>query len=192
MVLLFVLLATKVLHPDHIREKSEFCWTIWRCFCARLCQPFEIQRRADAESASDSADLHLYHTAGLSGHRPCRSADHAAFCKRKEGLGNDSGHDNISTVRHRSVHCHISSGALGSDKKPVLLWPILFLISTALCIAVLCLFQIPYEDFSKGGDIINMMLGPVTAVLALGILQPVCSFKSNISCRFFWDAPPAA
>ena len=51
------------------------------------------------------------------------------------------------------------------------------LISTALCIAVLCLFQIPYEDFSKGGDIINMMLGPVTAVLALGIYNQYAVLK---------------
>lgn len=42
-------------------------------------------------------------------------------------------------------------------------------ISTALIISVLVLLKIPYADYARGGDIINMMLGPVTAVLALGI-----------------------
>lgn len=42
-------------------------------------------------------------------------------------------------------------------------------IATLLCIAVLVLFGIPYENYARGGDIINLMLGPVTALLALGI-----------------------
>lgn len=42
-------------------------------------------------------------------------------------------------------------------------------IATLLCIAALVLLGIPYEQYAKGGDIINMMLGPVTALLALGI-----------------------
>ena len=42
-------------------------------------------------------------------------------------------------------------------------------LSALMCIAVLCLFDIPLEQFSKGGSVINMMLGPVTALLALGI-----------------------
>lgn len=42
-------------------------------------------------------------------------------------------------------------------------------LSALMCIAVLCLFDIPLEQFSKGGSMINMMLGPVTALLALGI-----------------------
>lgn len=42
-------------------------------------------------------------------------------------------------------------------------------IATLLCIAVLVLLGIPYEHYAKGGDIINLMLGPVTALLALGI-----------------------
>lgn len=42
-------------------------------------------------------------------------------------------------------------------------------LSAAMCIAVLLLFDIPLESFSAGGDIIHMMLGPVTAMLALGI-----------------------
>ena len=43
------------------------------------------------------------------------------------------------------------------------------LISVALCIAVLVLLDIPYEKFAKGADVINWMLAPVTALLALGI-----------------------
>lgn len=43
------------------------------------------------------------------------------------------------------------------------------IISTVLCIAILVLLDLPYEKFAAGADIIHMMLGPVTAVLALGI-----------------------
>ena len=50
-----------------------------------------------------------------------------------------------------------------------------FILCNPLLIAVACIIiflsvtGIPYSDFAKGGDIINMMLGPVTAVLALNI-----------------------
>ena len=43
------------------------------------------------------------------------------------------------------------------------------LIAVALIIAVLAVFQIPYETYAAGGDFIKLMLGPVTAVLALNI-----------------------
>ena len=43
------------------------------------------------------------------------------------------------------------------------------IIAAALCISVLALFDIPYAAFAKGADVINWMLGPVTALLALGI-----------------------
>lgn len=43
------------------------------------------------------------------------------------------------------------------------------IIAVALCISVLVLLDIPYEAFAKGADMVNMMLGPVTALLALGI-----------------------
>lgn len=42
-------------------------------------------------------------------------------------------------------------------------------IATALIIACLSLFRIPYESYTVGADLISMMLGPVTAVLALNI-----------------------
>ena len=43
------------------------------------------------------------------------------------------------------------------------------LLGAAFVIAVLTLLGIPYESFSKGADVIHWMLGPVTALLALGI-----------------------
>lgn len=43
------------------------------------------------------------------------------------------------------------------------------IISVALCISVLVLLDIPYEQFALGADWINLMLCPVTALLALGI-----------------------
>ena len=43
------------------------------------------------------------------------------------------------------------------------------LVAAALIIAVLALFRIPYASYAVGGDFIKMMLGPVTAVLALNI-----------------------
>ena len=39
----------------------------------------------------------------------------------------------------------------------------------AAALAVLLLFDIPYESFTKGAEVINWMLGPVTALLALSI-----------------------
>ncbi len=42
-------------------------------------------------------------------------------------------------------------------------------IAVCLCISVLLLFDIPYESYAIGGELINMLLVPVTALLALGI-----------------------
>ncbi len=44
-------------------------------------------------------------------------------------------------------------------------------VATALVILALRVFRIPYEAFELGGSIITLMLGPVTAVLALNIYQ---------------------
>ena len=43
------------------------------------------------------------------------------------------------------------------------------LVAAALIIAALSLLRIPYESYALGGDFIKLMLGPVTAVLALNI-----------------------
>lgn len=51
--------------------------------------------------------------------------------------------------------------------KAVLANPLL--IAAAICLAVMCLLKIPYGEFEKGANVIHWMLGPVTALLALGI-----------------------
>lgn len=53
------------------------------------------------------------------------------------------------------------------------------LTAAALVIAVLSLFRIPYERYAAGGDFIKLMLGPVTAVLALNIYNQRRILKEN-------------
>ena len=55
------------------------------------------------------------------------------------------------------------------------------LTAAALVIAVLSLFRIPYERYAAGGDFIKLMLGPVTAVLALNIYNQ----RSILQKHFF-------
>lgn len=43
------------------------------------------------------------------------------------------------------------------------------LIAAALIITSMAVFRIPYAAYAVGGDVIKLMLGPVTAVLALNI-----------------------
>lgn len=43
------------------------------------------------------------------------------------------------------------------------------LIASLVIIAILAVFRIPLADYNQGGDIIKLMLGPVTVVLALNI-----------------------
>ena len=43
------------------------------------------------------------------------------------------------------------------------------LVAAVLIIALLALFHIPLEQYNIGGDMSKVMLGPVTAVLALNI-----------------------
>ena len=45
------------------------------------------------------------------------------------------------------------------------------LIAGLLIIALLAVFDIPLEKYNIGGDLIKLMLGPVTAVLALNIYR---------------------
>jgi len=51
-------------------------------------------------------------------------------------------------------------------------------VAVCLCIAVLMLFDIPYESFKLGADAINWMLGPVTALLALSIYNQRAVLKT--------------
>ena len=53
------------------------------------------------------------------------------------------------------------------------------LIAVALIIAVLAVFRIPYASYAAGGDFIKLMLGPVTAVLALNIYNQRVILKEN-------------
>ena len=43
------------------------------------------------------------------------------------------------------------------------------IIAIMLVSAVLLIFKIPYEDYNKGGEIINMFLAPATACLAVAV-----------------------
>lgn len=53
------------------------------------------------------------------------------------------------------------------------------IIAVALLIAVLSLFDIPYEDYYQGGSIINMLLGPATACMAVTIYAKLDILKQN-------------
>lgn len=53
------------------------------------------------------------------------------------------------------------------------------LTAAALIIAVLSLFRIPYERYAAGGNFIKLMLGPVTAVLALNIYNQRSILKEH-------------
>lgn len=52
------------------------------------------------------------------------------------------------------------------------------LMMAALCIGVLALFDIPYERYAAGAQLIHDLLGPVTALLALGIYNQRAVLKS--------------
>lgn len=54
------------------------------------------------------------------------------------------------------------------------------LVGIILCIAVLKLFNIPFENFNKGGEIISMMLAPVTALLSVTIYNQLELLKKNL------------
>ena len=52
-------------------------------------------------------------------------------------------------------------------------------VSAAMVIALLLLLDIPYDDYARGGDFVNLMLSPVTAILALGIYNQRDILKKN-------------
>lgn len=53
------------------------------------------------------------------------------------------------------------------------------LTASALIIGFLALFRIPYERYALGGNMIKLMLGPVTAVLALNIYHQRTILKEH-------------
>lgn len=53
------------------------------------------------------------------------------------------------------------------------------IIAVALLIAVLSIFHIPYEAYYQGGSIINMLLGPATACMAVTVYAKLDLLKKN-------------
>jgi predicted murein hydrolase (TIGR00659 family) len=53
------------------------------------------------------------------------------------------------------------------------------LISILLTIAFLAKFNIPFEDFNKGGQFISFFLGPATVILALPLYKKLSLLKAN-------------
>lgn len=53
------------------------------------------------------------------------------------------------------------------------------IVSVALLIAVLTLFDIPYEAYYEGGSVINMFLGPATACMAVTVYAKKDLLKRN-------------
>lgn len=53
------------------------------------------------------------------------------------------------------------------------------IIAVALLIAVLSVFHIPYEAYYQGGSIINMLLGPATACMAVTVYAKLDLLKKN-------------
>ncbi|MDO4315863.1 MAG: LrgB family protein [Oscillospiraceae bacterium] len=53
------------------------------------------------------------------------------------------------------------------------------IIAVALLIAVLSVFRIPYDAYYQGGSIINMLLGPATACMAVTIYAKLELLKKN-------------
>lgn len=68
-----------------------------------------------------------------------------------------------------SITCIAWCAGLWVQKKTKLVLCNPLVIATALIILLLTAFQIPYDRYALGGDMMSMMLGPVTAVLALNI-----------------------
>lgn len=54
------------------------------------------------------------------------------------------------------------------------------IIAGLLIIAVLVVFDIPYEAYYQGGTLINMMLGPATTCMAMTIYSKLEQLKKNL------------
>lgn len=53
------------------------------------------------------------------------------------------------------------------------------LIAVALLVAVLVIFDIPYESYYVGGSLINLFLGPATACMAVSVYAKLELLKKN-------------
>lgn len=54
------------------------------------------------------------------------------------------------------------------------------ILAVAAIIAVLTIFDIPYEDYNVGGDLINLFLGPATVCLAVTIYSQLDLLRQNL------------
>ena len=54
------------------------------------------------------------------------------------------------------------------------------LLATLMVIAVLAVLNIPYDSYNTGGSMINMMLGPATACMAMSIYWRWDLLKKNL------------
>ena len=54
------------------------------------------------------------------------------------------------------------------------------LLTTVMLIAVLTVFGIPYESYNAGGRLVDMMLGPATACMAVSIYRKWDLLKKNV------------
>lgn len=54
------------------------------------------------------------------------------------------------------------------------------LISSALIISILLIFDIPLENFMQGGNVITMFLAPATAALAVSMYRQLDVIKKNL------------
>lgn len=88
---------------------------------------------------------------------------------------------NILTSPLFGILLSIASFAVGLwiQKKAGLVFCNPLIIAIVLIIAVLMIFNIPYESYDKGGSMINMLLAPATACLAVSIYTKIQILKKH-------------
>ena len=169
MVLLFLLLAAKLLRPHHIKEKSNFLITNMACFFVPA--GVGILRYADVLWANLLPLLAIcFITTPL-----VYGVTAWAVQLTMRAI------EAVTTSPLFGIVLCIGTFQIGRwvQKKTGLTLANPLVIAILLCIGVLLIFDIPYEDFAIGGDIVNMMLGPATAVLALNIYNQYAVLKRH-------------
>lgn len=88
---------------------------------------------------------------------------------------------NILTSPLFGILLSIAAFAVGLwiQKKTGLVFCNPLIIAIVLIIAVLMIFNIPYESYDKGGSMINMLLAPATACLAVSIYTKIQILKKH-------------
>lgn len=76
-----------------------------------------------------------------------------------------------------SLSVYILCKFLNDKTKLAILNPLL--MATVFIIAILTIFNIPLEAYNTGGDMISMLLGPATTVLAYSIYKQITLLKKN-------------